>query len=213
MLPLRPIWEQEGTTALLCSAPYPAKEFPLTASPSSPETARDALRRATRNAHAIVDEAFGRFDLGEAASYREFLTAHARIVPAVEAWLDAHQPEDMQEWSLVRRTPGILADLAELEVEAPETVAFDPPHDAATACGVTYVMEGSRLGGTFLSRQIGPDLPKAYLGAPSQSALWRDFLANLDRHLPTADAVERACKAALDTFDVFRRAGAATVRP
>ncbi|HEX7872370.1 MAG TPA: biliverdin-producing heme oxygenase [Sphingobium sp.] len=171
------------------------------------------MRRATRDSHAVVDEAFGRFDLGDPKSYRGFLTAHARIVPAVEAWLDAHQPEDMQGWSLVRRTPGLLADLAELGVDAPEPVAFDPPHDAATACGVTYVMEGSRLGGTFLSRQIGAGLPRAYLGAPSQSALWRDFLAHLDRHLLDAEAVERACKAALDTFDVFRAAGAATVRP
>ncbi|MFT3967588.1 MAG: biliverdin-producing heme oxygenase [Sphingobium sp.] len=129
------------------------------------------------------------------------------MTPAVEAWLDAHQPEDMAGWSLVRRTPGLLADLTELGMAAPEPIAFDVPADIATTCGVTYVMEGSRLGGTFLSRQIGADLPKAYLGAPSQSALWRAFLASLDTHLPDAAAMERACRAALDTFGIFRNAG------
>jgi heme oxygenase len=127
-------------------------------------------------------------------------------VPAVEAWLDAHQPDDLQPWSLVRRTPGLLADLTELGMEAPDIMAFDPAHDVATACGVTYVMEGSRLGGTFLSRQIGADLPRGYLGAPAQTALWRDFLGGLDRYLPTAEEQGRACQAALDTFAMFRAA-------
>lgn len=124
----------------------------------------------------------------------------------MEAWLDAHQPDDLRPWGLVRRTPGLLADLAELGADMPEPVAFDPPHDEAAACGVTYVMEGSRLGGTFLSRQVGADLPRAYLGAPAQTALWREFLAGLDRHLPTQEAQDRAIRAALDTFGVFRTA-------
>lgn len=184
-----------------------AKEIILLPSSENSIAARDALRAATRDAHAVVDEAFGHFDLKDRAAYRQFLTAHARVVPVVEAWLDAHQPDDLQPWSLVRRTPGLLADLAELGSAAPDTVPFDPAHDAATACGVTYVMEGSRLGGGFLARQIGADLPRAYLGAPSQTALWRDFLAGLDKHLPTQAERDRACRAALDAFALFEAAG------
>ncbi|MCE7797328.1 biliverdin-producing heme oxygenase [Sphingobium sufflavum] len=171
------------------------------------EPPRDALRSATRDAHAMVDEAFGRFDLAEDASYRAFLTAHARIVPSVEAWLDAHQPVDMQPWTLVRRWPALSADLAELGIEPPTPVPFALSGDIASVCGVTYVLEGSRMGGALLSRRVASGLPAAYLGAPSQVALWRGFFASLDEHLPTQEAIDRACDAALRTFDAFHAAG------
>ena len=155
-----------------------------------------------------MDETFGRFSLGDPESYCAFLTAHARIVPAVEAWLDAHQPDDMRPWSLVRRTPGLMADLAELGVEVPENMTFDLAPDMGAICGVTYVMEGSRLGGAFLSRAVAADLPRAYLGAPSQNVLWRDFLNGLDMHLSAPAKIERACQAALETFAQFKSAAA-----
>jgi heme oxygenase len=170
-------------------------------------TPRDALRQATREAHATVDEAFGRFDLGNATSYCDFLIAHARVVPAVEAWLDAHQPDDMQPWTEVRRGPALLADLAALGIEAPAPISFDMPADIASVCGVTYVLEGSRMGGALLARRVATDLPSAYLGAPSQVALWRAFFAGLDQHLATPEAVENACAAALHIFRIFKAAG------
>lgn len=155
-----------------------------------------------------MDEAFGRFDLAEEASYRAFLTAHARVVPSVEAWLDAHQPADMHGWMAARRWPVLKADLAALGIEPPAPVPFTMAADIASACGVTYVLEGSRMGGALLSRRVAPGLPAAYLGAPSQVALWREFFASLDRHLPTQDAVDHACRAAIQTFSLFQAAGA-----
>ncbi len=169
---------------------------------------RDALRAATRESHATVDESFGRFDLSEEASYREFLTAHARVVPSVEAWLDAHQPADMHPWSEVRRWPALEADIAALDITPPAPVPFAMATDIASVCGVTYVLEGSRMGGALLSRRVAPGLPAAYLGAPPQIALWREFFAGLDQHLATQDAVDRACGAALATFRIFQAAGA-----
>lgn len=81
------------------------------------------------------------------------------------------------------------------------------PGDIATVCGVTYVMEGSRMGGGLLARRVGPDLPAAYLGAPAQIALWRAFLDSLDTHLTSAHDIARAGEAANRIFDLFRTAG------
>lgn len=171
--------------------------------------ARDELRRATRDAHDTVDATFGQFDLGDAAAYRAFLTAHARVVPALENWLDEHQPDSMDGWRAVRRGPALLADLAALGAPVPPAVAIDMPCDIASVCGATYVLEGSRMGGALLSRRVPTGLPFAYLGAPSQSAHWRSFVADLDRLLPDAPAVERAGTAALATFTLFGKAVAA----
>ena len=185
------------------------KEFRLSLSTLSPGHARDALRRATRDAHNAVDATFGQFDLGDASSYRAFLIAHARVVPALEAWLDAHQLEAFSGWRDARRGPALLADLAALGEPVPPTVAIDLPDDIASVCGATYVLEGSRMGGALLSRRVPAALPSAYLGAPSQSALWRAFAADLDRLLPDAQAIDRAGAAALGTFALFGKAVAA----
>jgi heme oxygenase len=165
----------------------------------------------TRDAHETVDASFGRFDLGDPADYRAFLTAHAAIVPALEAWLDAHRPAELSGWQAVRRGPALLADLAALGQPAPPSVAITLPADTASVCGATYVLEGSRMGGALLSRRVAADLPSTYLGAPSQVALWRGFFADLDHLLPDAAAVDRAGEAALATFVLFRTAGATEV--
>lgn len=185
------------------------KEHRLTLSTLSPGHAREALRRITRDAHETVDATFGRFDLADPDDYRAFLTAHARALPALEAWLDAHQPEDFRGWQAVRRGPALLADLAALGIAPPATLAIDLPDDIASVCGATYVLEGSRMGGALLSRRVPEGLPRAYLGAPSQSGLWRSFAADLDRLLPDAAAVDRAGAAALATFDLFGKTVAA----
>lgn len=154
-----------------------------------------------------MDEAFGHFDLTKESSYRTFLTAHARVVPSVEAWLDEHQPADMRPWTQVRRWPALRADLAALGISPPVPVPFAMATDIASVCGATYVLEGSRMGGALLSRRVSPGLPAAYLGAPPQIALWRAFFTSLDLHLPTQDAIDRACEAAIQTFNIFHAAG------
>ncbi|CAN5366446.1 hypothetical protein BH10PSE13_BH10PSE13_16210 [soil metagenome] len=182
------------------------EEFRLTLSTLSPGHARDALRRATRDAHEAVDASFSRFDLSDTDAYRTFLIVHAQVVPALEAWLNVHQPDSLGGWRTVRRGPALLADLAALGEPAPPTVAIDLPDDTATICGATYVLEGSRMGGALLSRRVPAGLPADYLRAPSQSALWRSFVADLDRLLPDAQAIERAGAAALATFALFGKA-------
>lgn len=178
--------------------------------PTKPGRARDALRAATRDAHEAVDATFGGFDLTEKGGYARFLRAHARVVPALEAWLDDHQPDALAGWQAVRRGPALIADLAALGESAPDPVPLNLPADIASVCGATYVLEGSRLGGAFLSRSVPDGLPKGYLGAPPQSALWRDFAAQLDALLPDEAATDRAGETALAIFALFRSAATAT---
>lgn len=155
-----------------------------------------------------MDAAFGRYTLADPAGYRAFLTAHARIVPALEAWLDAHQPETLKGWQAVRRGPALLADLAALDVPPPPTAEINLDSDIASVCGATYVLEGSRMGGALLARSVAPQLPRAYLGYPTQVALWRAFATELDRLLPDEAATARAGTAALAVFNLFRAATA-----
>lgn len=50
----------------------------------------------------------------------------------------------------------------------------------AEAWGAQYVVEGSRLGGAVLARQIHPDWPSEYLEKAPDERPWQDFCAALD---------------------------------
>ncbi|TVV71873.1 biliverdin-producing heme oxygenase [Sphingomonas solaris] len=136
---------------------------------------RADLRGATADDHNRLDAVFGQYDLADAAAYRRFLRAHARALQPVEtaiagsAATHAWQP----------RVPLIAADLAALGEPMPEAMTIDPP-GAARLWGMRYVVEGSRLGGAMLARQVGAGLPAAYLGAQHGKGEWRGFLEALE---------------------------------
>lgn len=138
-------------------------------------SAAATLRARTAAWHDEVDAAFGGLALDQLDSYRDFLRAHARALPAAEAALAsaAHLPS----WRA--RTPLLAQDLAELGTAMPPPLPFAAP-SAAFAWGVLYVMEGSRLGGTMLARQIGAGLPRRYLDAAFAPGEWRGLRAALD---------------------------------
>ena len=80
------------------------------------------LRAATASDHDAVDAGFGRYDLTDADDYRAFLIAHAKALPAVEAWLAA-----IPGLAAVRSRGAALAeDLAALKIDRP-TVTEVPP--------------------------------------------------------------------------------------
>lgn len=135
------------------------------------------LRAATRVDHEQVDGAYGRFALGTAEGYRDFLTAHARILPLAERLID---PAALVEgWQ--GRTQALRDDLAALGGdENPPELDFTLPPGEAARWGALYVIEGSRLGGAVLARSVPQGLPAAYLNARHGSGAWRDLLAKLD---------------------------------
>lgn len=161
------------------------------------------LRTHTAPAHDAVDAAFGAHDLAQPDSYRAFLVAHARALPAAETALAYH---DLPAWRT--RADLLAADLADLNAPLPAPLAFALPAGGGAAWGALYVTEGSRLGGVMLSRGVPATLPSRYLAARHERGEWRDLLAAIDaRGEAEGDAWVAAAIAGADaTFDLYRRA-------
>lgn len=130
------------------------------------------IRDRTRPDHDVVDTLFGAFDLTSAPSYAAMLLVHARALLPIEHWMNAVATGPA--WS--PRGDALRQDLDALGAVP---TAFDPlnwPADDAAAWGTAYVLEGSRLGGAMLARQVGAGLPRAYLGHVHEPGGWRAFL-------------------------------------
>jgi len=170
-------------------------------------SARATLRSATSTRHDAVDAAYGAFVLAEAISYGRFLTAHARALPAVEKALRACATLP----PFAPRTELLRADLAQLGRPMPDPMPLAPHSNEAAAFGALYVIEGSRLGGAMLARQVPDTLPRAYLSATHDSGGWRMFWERLDRAEETGGPgwIDRAIAAAKATFDLYAAAAAA----
>jgi heme oxygenase len=162
------------------------------------------LRAATRANHEAVDAAFGHFQLTDAADYGAFLTAHARALPAVESVL-----ADVPGLPALRpRVPLLHADLAALGLALPQPLPLPAPTDPATAFGMAYVIDGSRLGGGMLARQVPADLPRAYLSDTHLPGEWRAFGHALDAAAGDDAWTARAITGAQRVFDLYAAAAA-----
>ena len=166
------------------------------------------LRTSTQPLHDAVDAAFGAYRLDDEASYRRFLAAHARALPAVEAALAGQST--LPPWQA--RAPLLAADLADLGEPMPPPLDFTLT-DAASAWGALYVAEGSRLGGVMLARQVAGHLPSRYLAAAHRPGEWRALRTAIDE----AGAAggdgwpERAAAGAAACFALYARAAALEV--
>ncbi len=168
-------------------------------------TARSLLRTATASAHDRVDHAFGAFDLSNRDDYRAFLIAQAGPLLSAEAAIDAFDPVALlPDWPERRRAPLIRADLADFNAPAPQPEPFHVQSDAA-ALGVIYVLEGSRLGGTLLARNVPMDLPARFIRCAPAPKRWQGLIEVLDHHLVTPDQRKVAADAACAVFDLFWR--------
>lgn len=173
----------------------------------STQGAREVLRRRTRADHDAVDQVYSRFDLGDASGYRRFLRAQAACVIPLEAAVEARAAKILQDWPSRRRAALVLADLRELGDEPqPSGPVFRFDSDAE-ALGAVYVLEGSRLGGAVLARQVYPDAPLRFLSPPAAKGSWRSFVDLLDRRLGDEAGQEAALDAARSVFKRFEAAG------
>ena len=169
------------------------------------QSARSVLRAATAPAHERVDRAFGHFDLTTATGYRNFLLAQAQPLVTVEAAVDAFGPVTiLPDWPQRRRAPLIAADLADFDVPmpAPEPLLLS---SMEAALGAIYVLEGSRLGGALLARNISMDLPGRFIRCPAAPKRWRGLIEVLDQILATPHQRDAAVSAARAVFDLFWR--------
>jgi heme oxygenase len=167
-----------------------------------------ALREGTRDAHEALDGLFARFDLSDAAGYAAFLSAHAQALLPLEAALDAAGADRvMPDWPARRRGALLIADLAALGIAPPAPGTVPPLDSPAAIAGALYVVEGSRLGGKFLARQVASDLSKHYLSPHQASGMWTKLLAQIDTLLYDASRQSIAIETARAVFATFEVAG------
>lgn len=167
-------------------------------------SAHQHLRTATAASHEEVDAAFGGFDLGDRKSYGRFLTAHAHVLPAIEAAL----ADDVALPGIDPRAPLLAEDLAALALPLPAWSDVMAPATSAGRFGMLYVIEGSRLGGGMLARAVGPGLPRAYLSAVHERGGWRAFGQAVDAAAAEggADWLDEAVDGARRTFELYAMA-------
>ncbi len=159
-------------------------------------TAHSVLRSRTAAAHEAVDAAFGAFSLAEAGPYRSMLLAHGFVLPPLEALLLAHP--GLPAWR--SRLSLLQADLAALDAAMPQPAAVGTDWSEPALHGLLYVLEGSRLGGKMMARQVPETMPTAFFGAGHEKGEWRALLSALDERAASggdawlAEAVEGASR-------------------
>lgn len=125
-----------------------------------------------------------------------------------EAALDAAGAQAIfPDWPQRRRRQALAADLAELGVPFPDVEPSTLPDDPAAITGALYVIEGSRLGGRFLARQVGEGLPRRYLSPGERPPSWPALLEQFERFLYSSATYATATGAALAVFERFEAAG------
>lgn len=172
-------------------------------------TTRLRLRNETAADHAVVDEIYSRFDLGEPHGYRAFLEAqYACFAPIEQALAVGGAGDLLDDWPARRRAPLLSADLADLGADSPAPGPSTAPlATPAAALGAIYVLEGSRFGGALLARRLWTGAPARFLGGGADPAAWRGLLAVMDRHLSNEADMAVAAGAARSVFAAFAAAG------
>ncbi|TGX50117.1 heme oxygenase [Sphingomonas gei] len=186
-----------------------------------------ALRTGTAEAHDRVDAAFAAFDLTDRERYAAFLRAHAEVLLPLEAALPGERI--VADWEDRKRGHLLREDLAFLrtsqlrhpgESRGPESQAMpstnlDPglrrddgereEWNIPAIAGALYVLEGSRLGGRFLARQLPSGFPRAYLDANQPSENWRNLLVGFETILYQPAQLQSALIAARNVFSAFEQ--------
>ena len=168
--------------------------------------ARAALRAATAADHERVDALFSRFDLER--DYGRFLQAQAAAFLPVEEALDRSGIQQwLDDWPARRRGHLVARDLETLGLSVPNGITPPDFPDSASALGAVYVLEGSRLGGALLKRQLPEAAPRAFLDADQEPGSWRKLLEMLDIFLYRTGLLDTAAGSARAVFQRFEAGG------
>ena len=173
-----------------------------------------ALRRSTAGRHHALDSTLA---IGAADASLQDYVAHLRLLREwlgpLEVWLHSYAdgPHRVPGLELVGRLALIDSDLADAGSGAGPAPAVPDagwPADAGVAYrwGVSYVVEGSQLGGAVLYARLAVPLaphPLRYLrGDPAgPGPRWRAFMLALRAHVRTPAEVADACAGACAAFD------------
>jgi len=133
------------------------------------------------------------------------------VLGPLEGWLTNQGIANiLPDWAERRRFDAVVADLASFGTPAEhdrDLPSLDRP-TRPQMLGITYVLEGSRLGAQYLARHVAAsDDPTVrgsmrFLTHGSGRRLWPAFLDALESGVDAATA-ETAADAARRTFDLF----------
>ena len=178
-------------------------EAPASRPPDAGTSCHASLKARTGHAHGTVDGLFSRFDLGERDSYVDFLLAHGRVLPGIEAAL---RHDGLPAW--LPRTGRLAHDLGTFGHGMPQPVEVRTRPGLAWQSGLVYVIEGSRLGGRLLLRRVGPGYSVRFLSAVHEPGAWQALTRTLDARarLEGAAWLEEAVGGALHGFELYATA-------
>jgi heme oxygenase (biliverdin-IX-beta and delta-forming) len=175
---------------------------------------REKLKQSTAAAHRRLDATFSDFDLSGVAGYRRFLEASAAALLPLETALEAAGVNAiLPDWPERVRSAAIIADLKRLGGVARPLCAVEPLTRNAVL-GVTYVLEGSRLGAKYLMRSIAEGgnsqvmAATSYLAHGAGQPLWRSFLARLESEPVTPAGEAEVVRGAYHAFAMFSESAA-----
>lgn len=177
---------------------------------ANPAGFSDHIRTETRAAHRAIDhhpllaplvrdgittQAYGD---ALAALYAPLRTLEAWVTPLTTSGLVHYQP----------RLPLLAADLAELErTPIPMRTKPGPVADNPECFGLLYVLEGSRLGGTVIARQLALNkltaLPLHFFADHQSTEHWHSFWAALSAQSFSKAEQARVVTGAQAGFSVY----------
>lgn len=174
-----------------------------------------ALRESTASRHDVLDRAMPlAADEPTLHHYRAHLTLLRHWLAPIEAWQATFGdgPQDAALLPPAPHLPLLDADLHDPTLPGPQLAPAAPlapwfaDDSAAYRWGVSYVIEGSRLGGTVLYRRLAQRLaphPLRYLhgGGTPPGPRWQHFLRALREQVRTPPQIAAACAGARDAFD------------
>jgi len=192
--------------------PAAHSDAPSDPSADSPADALAALRAATGSRHQALDSAL---PIGAPDASLNDYTRHLRMLQAwlapLQAWLSGFG--DGPRFDQAGRLALIDADLREAGMPAADGIPVartDWPQDASPAWrwGVSYVIEGSQLGGAVLYKRLAERLaphPLRYLkgGDAGPGPRWRAFMQGVREQVRTPDEIRDACAGACTAFDAI----------
>lgn len=170
---------------------------------------RAALKKATSHLHEKVDAAM---PLSRPSPTLQDYCNHLQILAD---WVRDLGGLGVDPSRLRAEAGAIDVDLREcarlLGVDAPAATEYAGTATSTTtpyAWGARYVLEGSRLGGKVLYRQLAQPLAPhalAYLSGEGwvREGAWRDFLESLRHHLRSDADIAAACEGAKAAFTVL----------
>ncbi|RYY73237.1 MAG: heme oxygenase [Gammaproteobacteria bacterium] len=171
-----------------------------------------ALRTSTKEKHRILDASMPLANPeADWFDYIDHLNILATWLIPLEHWLAKHcdGPQGEQAPAFIRYSDLIALDLAQADA-LPANRCFDiaswpKQENSAYRWGISYVIEGSQLGGEFLYKRLSARLAPRKLGylQGKQSGRWPAFLQALATYVVTPMDIDSACAGAVDAFDAL----------